>query len=409
MQVARPDIISIGDNAGVIDPMKWACVAVFGLLAGCSSLPWSAEEPDFVSTLDTIMPRLIDENSVAGVGIAVIEDGDVIWEGYYGEQGPGISVTRDTAFNTGSVAKTVASETMLSLAARNLIDLDEPIAPYVQHPSLSTDERYALLTPRLLLSHRGGLLNWAYLYEDGVLAFDHDPGTRTSYSGAGIELVVQYAVAKTGRSYSELAKEAVFDPLGIERIAMGVTPPWTEGHMSMPMDNEGNYREITDINPGIGTWAAESGADDLIVTVPAYAKIIQSLTGGSKTLDGDPKERETLIATLENDGIYACEPSDWLTCPDSYGHAVGWHVFQWGDHKLVKHTGSDGGEVAFVYASPDQNHGAVIFVNGANGWPVMMRVIEAIGQEPLIADYYRGLFQKIGTDLAPLDEWMAED
>jgi len=286
--------------------VKWTCVALFGLLAGCSGLLWGSQEPEFASTLDAIMPRLIEENSVAGVGVAVIEDGETIWEGYYGEQGPGVPVTSDTAFNTGSVAKTIATETMLSLAARGLVDLDEPIAPYVQHPSLSADERYTLLTPRLLLSHQGGLLNWAYLYEDGVLAFDHDPGTRTSYSGAGIELVVQYAVAKTGRSYNELAKEAVFDPLGIETIAMGITPPWTEGYMSVPMDNEGNYREITDINPGIGTWAAESGADDLIVTVPAYAKIIESLASGSKKLAGDPAERETLLATLENDEIYAC-------------------------------------------------------------------------------------------------------
>lgn len=55
-------------------------------------------------------------------------------------------------------------------------------------------------------------------------------------------------------------------------------------------------------------------------------------------------------------------------------------------------------------------HGAVIFVNGANGWPVVVRIIEAIGQEPLVADYYRGLFAtRLGIELAPLEVWMSEE
>lgn len=390
--------------------MRWIFVAAV-LLTGCAgTFEGRSDKPTYAATLDTIVPRLIAENSIAGVGIAVIKQGRVTWEGYYGEQAPGVPVTRETAFNTASVAKTITAETMLSLAARGQIDLDEPIAPYVQHPDLSKDDRYFGLTPRLLLSHRGGLLNWAYAYDDAILAFDHDPGTRTSYSGAGMELVAQYAAAKTGRPLSELADEAVFAPLGIKNAALGVIPPWAEGHMSQPMDGEGRFRTIGELNPGLEGSSANSAADDFVVTVPAYAKLVASLTTGGSKLAGHAAERETLLASLADDAIYACEPLDWLTCPDAYGHSIGWQVYQWGDHTLLKHTGSDAGEVAFVYASPDMGHGAVIFVNGANGWPVVVRIIEAIGQEPLVADYYRGLFAtRLGIELAPLEVWMSEE
>ena len=92
-----------------------------------------------------------------------------------------------------------------------------------------------------------------------------------------------------------------------------------------------------------------------------------------------------------------------LKCPDAYGHSIGWQVFQYGDHTIVTHSGSDAGENALVYYSPDKKHGAVVFVNGANGWFLMTRIIEIIGDEPLLADYYRGLITTVmGRDMPAL-------
>ena len=68
---------------------------------------------------------------------------------------------------------------------------------------------------------------------------------------------------------------------------------------------------------------------------------------------------------------------------------------------VLIHSGSDAGENALVYYSPDQRDGAVIFVNGANGWVIMTRVVEVIGDEPLIAGYYRGLVEKVMHQTMP--------
>ena len=93
--------------------------------------------------INELLPPLLKEQKAAGVGIAVIRDGQVIWTGYYGEQAPGIPVSEKTAFNTASVAKTITAETLLALAAKGKIDLDEPIARYVSSPDLQPDPRYA--------------------------------------------------------------------------------------------------------------------------------------------------------------------------------------------------------------------------------------------------------------------------
>lgn len=381
------------------------CAAV--LLTACASVEAAELAPveRVGARLDALVPGLLAEEKAAGVGVAVIRDGRTVWTGYYGEQGPGVPVSERTAFNTASIAKTITAETMIALADAGLVDLDEPIAPYVQHPDLSDDPRYATLTARLLMSHRAGLLNWASEYEDGRLAFDHDPDTRLSYSGAGVELAAQYAEAKTGRHLQALADAYVLQPLGIDEVSLGDVPDWSEGRLATPMDAAGEYRALADLNPVLANGDADNigASDDLVVTVPAYARLIEALASGL----GDEQaraQRETVLTTLAGDAVYDCPDLDWLRCPDAYGHSIGWHVFRYDDHRVIMHSGSDAGENAFVYFSPDASSGAVIFVNGANGWVVMTRIIEVIGDEPYLADYYRGLLETVmGRPMPALD------
>lgn len=379
-----------------IATITWACTA--------------APPPlDSAARLDTIVPELLAAEKAAGVGIAIIDDGRVVWSGYYGEQAPGVPVTRETAFNTASVAKTITAETLLALDQAEQIDLDEPIAKYVDEPELGSDPRYAMLTSRLLLAHRAGLLNWAYQYADGRLAFDHEPDTRFSYSGAGVELAARYAEQKTARDLEQLAFAYVLEPLGITEMALGDIPAWAEQRLATPMDSNGEFRSVAELNARLANSDIDEigAADDLVTTVPAYATLIAALARG----EGTPKERayrETVITSQRGDPVYNCPSMPGLVCPDEYGHAIGWQVARYGGHRVVSHSGSDAGENAFVYYSPDQRHGAVIFVNGANGWILMARIIEAIGDEPLLADYYRALIQNVmGRSMPPAD-WSSE-
>lgn len=356
------------------------------------------------SHFDKIVPALLSEHEVAGVGIGIIRNDKLVWTGYYGEQGPGIPVTDQTVFNTASVAKTITAETMIALAAKKLINLDEPIASYVQYKDLSKDERYQTLTARILLSHRGGLLNWAYEYDDNKLAFDHNPDTRFSYSGAGIQLAAEYAEAKLGVDFEQLAFDHLLRPLGIEEISMGRRRAWMRDRLAKPMDAAGRYRRITKLNPGLrgNNWQA---SDDLLTTVKAYAKLLEGLARSEWLSEEWVEQRTELRTHFEGDPLWGCEPAMAIICPDSYGHGIGWQIYRYGDHTVLKHSGNDAGENALVYYSPTTRNGAVIAVNGANGWFVSVRILELIGDEPLIADYYRALIQKhYGLAYPPLED-----
>lgn len=349
------------------------------------------------------MPGIVREEKIGGIGIAVIHGGRLIWSGQYGEQDPGTPITADTVFNTASIAKTITAETLLALAARKLIALDEPIATYVPAPDIDRDPRYRALTLRILLSHRSGLRNWPDDYPDGKLAFDWASGKRYRYSGAGIELAARYAEARTGRPFRALAKEILFAPWGIDRMAIGALPEWSTGKLAMPVGAQGSYLDFTTLYPGLRDGSSIGAAYDLLTTTGAYAQLLERLIATSAKPSPIRAIRETILTPLDGDERYGCEHRFTRRCPDRYGYAFGWQVHHYGRHQILQHTGNDEGETDLVYFSPDRRSGAAIFVNGANGWTAITRAVEIIGDEPELADYYRGLIAKLfGRRLDPL-------
>lgn len=364
------------------------------------SAPRKGASPGWVertSVLDQAVPGLLREYRVAGAGVALIRDGAVVWTGYYGEQAPGVPVSARTVFNTASVAKTVTAETLLVLAAKGLLSLDEPIAPYVAVPDLEKDSRFGLLTPRLLLSHRSGLLNWPYNYADGHVAFVHDPGTTFSYSGFGVELAARYAEAKLGKDFGELAREHLLAPLGATEMSLGRLEPWMEGRLAVPMNAEGKYlnpREPPYVESGPSADGEWSGADNLLTTVEAYARFLTGILGSSWLSDEWIRERKAVLTSLEGDPIWSCVPAPGVQCAQRYGHGLGWMVYEFAGKTVLKHGGNDQGENALVYFSPETRSGGVIFVDGGNGIFVTVGILDLLGDQPEIAAYYRQLVQR---------------
>jgi len=388
--------------------MKYPFVAIllFGLtLDACQSLDPESQgisqhrtaKDQRAARLDRFVPQLLREFHAAGAGVAIIDQGKVTWTGYYGEQGPGIPASAKTVFNVASVAKTLTAETLIALAAKGLISLDEPIYPYVTQQDLSADPRFRKLTCRILLSHRSGLRNWSYEYPNGHATFIAEPGTTFGYSGMGVELAAQYAENKLGKDFEALAFEHVLSPLGISEMSMGRIKPWMDGRLATPMDAKGNYFAIADGNGRLSSENADgrwSAADDLLTTVDAYARFLTGVIGGGGLSSEWIEQRTQLITSLLGDPIWNCVPDAAVTCANSYGHSIGWMIYKFPSKTVVKHGGNDEGENALVIYSTQTGNGAVIFINGANGVMVSTEILDLIGDQPEIAAYYRQLVRK---------------
>ena len=113
------------------------------------------------------------------------------------------------------------------LAEEGVIDLDKPLQAYLPKPlpdypayaDLAGDDRYQQITARMVLSHSTGFPNWRQFEPDGRLKFLFAPGARYSYSGEGFALLQMVVEEITGRDLESLARQKIFEPLGMTRTS----------------------------------------------------------------------------------------------------------------------------------------------------------------------------------------------
>jgi CubicO group peptidase (beta-lactamase class C family) len=127
-----------------------------------------------------------------------------------------------------SLTKAAFAYVVLQLSDEGRLDLDRPVAEllprplheYERYASLAGDERWRMLTPRMLLSHTGGLPNWRWFLPDRRLRFVFDPGERYNYSGEGMQILQLALEQGLGLDLAAEMQRRVFDRFGMTRSSM---------------------------------------------------------------------------------------------------------------------------------------------------------------------------------------------
>ena len=164
--------------------------------------------------------------------VLVAEDGKIIYKAAFGMANRewNIPNTTETKFMIGSVSKPLTATLMLIQVQKGLISLDKTISDYL--PEFSKKPA-AKVTISQLLSHTSGIPNYDIIkdffprisrqnftreeyvkvYMDSALAFE--PGTKYSYSSWGYFTLGYIMESVTGKSYSQLMKEDIFNKIGM--------------------------------------------------------------------------------------------------------------------------------------------------------------------------------------------------
>lgn len=183
---------------------------------------------------DSFARRTLAAHRVTGAQLAVVNDGKIVWSTAYGlrQRDPDLPMQRTTTTWAASITKSVFATFVMSLVERGKFDLDAPVAKQLSKPlheyaaykakaaTLAGDPRWATVTPRMLLSHTSGLLNFASMESDGQMRLHSTPGVEYRYSGEGINLVQFVIEELRGRPLGALMQDALFTPLGMTRTAM---------------------------------------------------------------------------------------------------------------------------------------------------------------------------------------------
>ena len=180
--------------------------------------------------IDGKVLTLMKAADVTGVALAILNDGQISYIKAYGfrDTDRKLPLTPDSVMSAASFTKVAFAYMVMELVDKGVLNLDTPVHQYLPKPlpdypnykELAGDERYKLITARLLLSHTSGFPNLRWLEEDRKLKIHFEPGTRYAYSGEGLLLLQLVVETITGKNLEALMQEHVFRPLGMTRTSM---------------------------------------------------------------------------------------------------------------------------------------------------------------------------------------------
>ena len=178
-----------------------------------------------------------DEPGSPGCALAVARDGDLVYtRGYgYANLDYDIPITPQTVFDVASVTKQFVAAVANTLALDGTVSLDDDVRRWL--PELPEYE--SPVTLRHLVFHTGGLRDYLNLFplagagdyysvsREQLLAMMSRqrapvfaPGERYEYSNTGYMLLAHALERAAGKSIGELARERIFEPLGMEGSRM---------------------------------------------------------------------------------------------------------------------------------------------------------------------------------------------
>ena len=216
--------------------MKTVLLLTLCVVAACTPSPNGPLATDGAA-IDAEAVRLMGQERVHGLALAVIRDGRVAHVAAYGRRSVerNLPLTNDTVMYGASLTKTAVAFLVLQLVDEGRLRLDaplpellaRPLPDYPDYSDLAGDERWRALTPRILLSHTSGFANFRWIEPDKRLRFHHDPGSRYGYSGEGF--YVLQTILEEGLRL-DLGKEMqtrVFDRFGMTRTSMSWRPEFS--------------------------------------------------------------------------------------------------------------------------------------------------------------------------------------
>jgi CubicO group peptidase (beta-lactamase class C family) len=350
----------------------------------------------------TILPRQqttacplserIAHYATPGIGIAVIEGGQVVWERGFGTRvgGRADPVDADTLFQAGSISKPVFALGAMRLVEQGRIALDDDIQQYLRSWRVPSNGGWTpRITLRQLLSHTAGTSihgfpgypasgPWPTLAQvlDGVppantfpVIVDLIPGLQFRYSGGGTTIAQVAVMDVLGAPFPEIMNELVFDPLALKNstYAQPLPADWAARSATAHPWNGVPTPGRCHIYPEMAAAGLWTTAGDLARIGCAF---LGALSGESASLG--------LSAAAAAEMLKPQLPTD-LEGGDFVG--LGWHCSGKGSAFHCFHGGWDEGFIAGLWLYPALGKGAAIMLNSNQGSPLLNEVKEAIGRE----------------------------
>jgi CubicO group peptidase (beta-lactamase class C family) len=351
--------------------------------------------------IDALVEKSLTKFNVAGVAIAVVKEGKIIYKKGFGVQSIATKQPVDeyTNFAIASNSKAFTTAALAILEDEGKLKWTDKVKDHLPEFKMYNDyvtENFNILD---LLTHRSGLglgVGDLMFFPDGsnftvkdvLTSFQHFKPVsafRTQFDYDNLLYIVAgEVIAKaSGMSYEEFVQKRIVTPLQMDHTFVGSLLK-DKSNLATPHSSEsGTIKTIDAFDIGIG-----SAAGGIFSNVTDMSKwMITRLNKGKYGTD-----LKSTLFSLKNHNemwrLHTVEPNNQNPRYNSHfnGYGLGWGLSDEKGNLKVTHTGGLPGMLSIVTMYPDLNLGIVILTNTENGGGGLFTAVTNT-----IADSYLGL------------------
>lgn len=356
-------------------------------------------------TMDEQVDRIFCGTKAAGGAFLVAQQGEIVYERYYGVQQKttGVPVTEKSYFRCASVTKLVTGIGLMKMMDEGILDPDEDISTYLGYTVRNPRYMDTPITLRMLMSHTAGLVeNSGFSSKSSILSNMIDiekkagsnfkkevkPGSAYTYSNFGAGITGAIIESVTGKDVSSYMREFLFAPLGID-AAYTVHQLEEQEYICATYKKDGSLYAAP-------SYMLKQSYDEFATPDTHYRVTIGSLLirprdllklgialCGDGTVEGVRVLSEAAIAAMRaehsprTDGITADSPYSFFTIRQDT-------LFE--GRRVYGHQGTDEGVVCNLYVEPETETVIVVMSNGCsttrdNGIMRLTRRLAALAEE----------------------------
>lgn len=323
--------------------------------------------------LDQQFAELAKRPEMAGLAVAVVEDGELRFVRTYGvtDHKTNAPVTTATVFRWASVSKTVTGALAATLANEGVVDLKLPVASWETSLRLpgGAENRISL---GQLLAHQTGLTKNAYdeKLEEGqspdalrakleAAPLQCEPGTCYSYQNVAFDAASEILGKAAQRAFPDSVSERLFLPLGMTSASYGMaglvqSKSWARPH---------NGQSDRPVRETYWRVAAAAGVNSNIVD---FARWMQASMGLRRDVLSASVLKITHAPRVDTARLYG-GPLRAANSNAKYG--LGWRSLTYDGLRLAGHSGAVDGYRATMIFEPATQTGAVVMWNSNWGRP----------------------------------------
>jgi CubicO group peptidase (beta-lactamase class C family) len=323
--------------------------------------------------IDAWMQYRYERLDVPGFVVTIAHDGDVVLNKACGFANleNAEAMTTDHLFRIASHSKTFAATSIMQLAERKLLNIDEPVATYLTWLSEHRDPRMQKITARQLMSHSAGMIRdgadcsfWEVLahfpddteFKQSLLNCDlvYDNNQQMKYSNFGYTLLGKLIEAISQMSFHEYVTKNILEPLNMQNSGPEYCPE-IEQRLVTGYTRRDRQKQRTPISRKIDTKAM-AAATGFYSTAADMCKYFAAQCIGSGLLlnDESKKEMQRTQWRLKNS-----------TEDEEYG--LGYEIDYVKERRFFGHGGGFPGQRTRTFCDPNDKLIVIVLTNSIDG------------------------------------------